>query len=323
MRRLLLVLALLAPSAAFAQDGPGGPKIYDELEALTSTTATPTITVDLPSDKQPLGARRGILGINVVNLGGFARVKSLKPGGPAERAGLKKWDTIIKIDGKPVRDRRDYVFLMSGRLAGDKVTVEWKSEDGWLKSANIVLEGGRRLATTEIQDDDDSDEPKKKKKKRRLVRRKKKPKTRKWYGWQGLISDVPTLVISLVGLAAENEIIGGIGLAGYGIGAPMSHFFHDNVGRGLISMALRGVLPAVTVLGTIAICGEASTCDDAAPLIVIGGLVMFVAVPAIDAAALSWQKLEPTVETKVSISLAPVIAPTDQGGATFGLAGSF
>jgi hypothetical protein len=322
MRLLLTALGLLTSSVALAQEGPGGPKIFEELDTLTSSTATAAVQPETRAPpKQPLGKRRGILGINVVNLGGFARVKSLKPGGPADRAGLKKWDTLIKIDGKNIRDRRDYVFVMSGKLAGEQVKVEWKSEDGWLKTAVVVLEGGRRI----VGDTGEPTVETPRKAKKRLVRRKPKPKTRKWYGWQGLVSDVPSLVVSLVGLITENAVVSGIGLAGYGTGAPMTHFFHENVGRGLISMALRGVVPAGTVLGTIAICdGEARVCDDASPLVVIGALIMFIAIPAVDAAALSWQKLEPPkVETSVKISLGPAVAPRDDGGATFGLAGQF
>ena len=323
MRLLPLALLSLAPSLALAQEGPGGPKLYDELEALTSTTSTTTYDQEAEEEeepqKQPLGNRRGILGINVVNLGGFVRVKSLKPKGPAERAGIKKWDTIVSIDGKPIRDRREYVFLMAGRLAGQTVTLEWRGEDASLKKATIVLDAGRRIIGEGSGKAESG-----KKKKVRVVRRKKKPKTRKWYGWQGLVSDVPSLVISVIGLATENEVVAGIGLAGYGIGTPMAHFFHDNVGTGLISMALRGVIPGLTVLGTIAICDEARICSDASPLVVIGAITMFVAIPAVDAAALSWQKLEPPkVDTSVKVSIAPAIAPTDRGGAMFGLAGRF
>jgi hypothetical protein len=307
------MLASIIALALIAQD-PGGPK----LDAKTSTTSTSTAA---RTPKKPKSKRRGILGINVVNIGGQVRVKSIKRGGAAAKAGIEKWDAILSIDGKPVKDRREYVFLMAGKRGGEDVVVEWKGDDNAVHKKSIVLEGGRRII--EHDEDRDDDRRERKKSRRAHVRRKPKVKTTKWYGWQGIVSDVPSLLFMVSGLIVDNTIVSGIGLVGYSIGTPLTHFFHDNVGRGLISLSLRVGIPALTVLGTIGICDETRVCSDAAPLAVIGGLIMFVAVPAVDAAALSWQKLEPQRETSVNISLVPAVAPAGEDGVTFGLAGAF
>ncbi len=313
MRLPIIAVGLLVASSAYAQEDPGGPKIFRELDALTSTSAaTSTIAPPPPPLHTPIGKGRGILGINVVDLGGHVRIKSLKPDGPAERAGIVKWDTLVSIDGVRVANRRGYVAVMAEKHAGQPVIVEWMTGDGATHTARVALDAGRRAI---------SDSPTRARIKRRLRRVPRRPRTRKWYGWQGLASDAASLV--LVAFTSKSSILGGLGLVGYGIGTPLTHFFHENVGMGLLSMGLRVAVPALTVLGTIGICDEARVCSDATPLAVVGGLIMFVVVPAVDAAALSWQKLEPERTTSVGVSLAPTVAPTDRGGATFGLAGTF
>lgn len=326
MQALILLPALLA------QQGPGGPKIWRELDALTSSTATVaedtppidtgTATAAPPTEppKTPVVAKRGILGVNVVNLGGRLRIKALKPGGPAERAGLQKWDTLVSIDAEPVPNRSTYVRLMAGRRAGDIVGVEWRGADGELRFKQIELGAGRpalerRGPTVEVE----------RKRRRRVRRRKKRVRTRRWYGWQPLIADAASLTLVL--FSGQEPIVGGLGLAGYGIGAPMSHFFHGNVGKGLLSMGLRVGLPALTILGTVAICDEPRSCEDATLLITLGALATFAAIPAVDSSVLSWQHLEPKKKKKkpaVDVTFGPAIGPVRHGdGMTFGLGGAF
>ena len=143
--------------ALLIAQSPGGPKqIFEELDTMTSSTATVTETAtttpeigEAPppaADKRaPVeGERRGILGVNVVNLGGRVRVKSLKKNGPAQRAGIRRWDTLIAIGGQPVLDRGGYVRLMRGRKAGESVDVEWETSAGERFARKIKLGAGRR-----------------------------------------------------------------------------------------------------------------------------------------------------------------------------------
>ena len=78
---------------------------------------------------------RGFLGINIVNVdadraaafnlktedGAF--VEQVEPGKPAEKAGVKPGDTIVKVDGVPVKDTRDLIGYVSGKAPGSKVQL--------------------------------------------------------------------------------------------------------------------------------------------------------------------------------------------------------
>jgi S1-C subfamily serine protease len=81
---------------------------------------------DLRSGKRP---QQPFLG---VSLGSGARIADLEPGGPAADAGLRRGDTIVSLDGRPVRAPGDVAAAVQRRRVGDRVTV-------------VVRRGGRRI----------------------------------------------------------------------------------------------------------------------------------------------------------------------------------
>jgi serine protease Do len=78
---------------------------------------------------------RGFLGINIVNVdadraaafdlkaqeGAF--VESVEAGKPAEKAGVRPGDTIVRVDSVPVRDTRDLIGYVSSKSPGSKVQI--------------------------------------------------------------------------------------------------------------------------------------------------------------------------------------------------------
>jgi aminopeptidase YwaD len=68
-----------------------------------------------------------------VKLGG------VRAGSPAEKAGLQAGDLIIRFDGKPVGNLEDFVFVLRGKRAGDRVEVIYRrgTEEG---TTSAVLE---------------------------------------------------------------------------------------------------------------------------------------------------------------------------------------
>ena len=89
----------------------------------------------LPQLREKGKVVRGFLGINIVNVdtdraaafdlkgqeGAF--VESVETGKPAEKAGVRPGDTIVKVDSVPVKDTRDLIGYVSGKAPGSKVQL--------------------------------------------------------------------------------------------------------------------------------------------------------------------------------------------------------
>lgn len=63
----------------------------------------------------------GTLGITMEEKNGEVRVKTLSPGGAAEKAGLKKGNLLAEIDGQAVKSIADVRLLLWDRKPGDRV----------------------------------------------------------------------------------------------------------------------------------------------------------------------------------------------------------
>ena len=83
---------------------------------------------------------RGYLGVGITNVHPFvegvglpdekgAFVKNVQSGTPAERAGIKPYDVIRKVDGAPVENAADLVRKISSVAPGSKVEIEvWRDK---------------------------------------------------------------------------------------------------------------------------------------------------------------------------------------------------
>jgi len=93
---------------------------------------------------------RGYLGINIANLdtdkaaafhlkiedGAF--VQSVQAGDPADKAGIKPGDTIVRVDSTPVKDIRDLIGYVSAKSPGTKVKLD-VLRDGKEMTVNATL----------------------------------------------------------------------------------------------------------------------------------------------------------------------------------------
>ena len=70
------------------------------------------------------------------------RLEGVRAGSPAERAGLRSGDVIIRFAGVSVRTLEDLVFALRSRRAGDEVEVRFL-RDGAPQTVRAVLEPRR------------------------------------------------------------------------------------------------------------------------------------------------------------------------------------
>ncbi|HMA96486.1 MAG TPA: hypothetical protein VKP30_27560 [Polyangiaceae bacterium] len=110
------------------------------------------------------------------------------------------------------------------------------------------------------------------------------------------------------------------GIGGYVLGAPIVHFSHGNIGRGLGSLGLRAALPIVLTFGGVPVPGHCpyehssednsnrTWCDTG--YVEIWALAVLGPAMALDAALLAWEKV-PAEHPTITGSRAPLrIHPT-------------
>ncbi len=158
--------------AAINQGNSGGPLVNQRGEVVGISTAmnygAENIAFAVPVDTlksvvdqlQSEGrVRRGYLGVNITNLDertaeafgvdstNGALVSNVSPGGPAESAGLRNGDIIVKVDDHRVVDTRDLIDYVAGKAPGTRVKVEFV-RNGRSLDSQILL--GERDSVNEV-----------------------------------------------------------------------------------------------------------------------------------------------------------------------------
>lgn len=77
----------------------------------------------LLSEKQELPPA-GVLGVNLEDKNGECRIKSLSPSGAGEKAGLKKGDVLLAIDGQAVKAVADVRLVLWDKKPGEHVRIK-------------------------------------------------------------------------------------------------------------------------------------------------------------------------------------------------------
>ena len=133
--------------------------IYRPAQNIGFAVPINTLKTILPQLRDKGKVTRGFLGINIQNVdtdraaafglksqdGAF--VESVEPGKPADKAGVRPGDTIVRVDSVPVKDTRDLIGYVSGKPPGStvKITV---IRDGKEQTLNAAL-AERRDETVE------------------------------------------------------------------------------------------------------------------------------------------------------------------------------
>jgi hypothetical protein len=121
-----------------------------------------------------------------------------------------------------------------------------------------------------------------------------------WYGWQSLSTDGAALLLLIAASASSDlksdvsSVLGYSSLGVYLLGGPVTHFAHDNPGRGLGSLALRAGLPIA--FGTIGYYGEDCSGGDDYDLCgivgaLLGGVLGIATAVTVDAAVLGYEEV--------------------------------
>jgi len=72
----------------------------------------------------------GTLGVSLEDKNGECRIKSLSPGGAGEKAGLKKGDVLLAIDGQAVKAVADVRLALWDKKPGDHVRIKLRRKHG-------------------------------------------------------------------------------------------------------------------------------------------------------------------------------------------------
>ena len=109
-------------------------------------------------------SRKGFLGIGMDAVDGGVmiashggRSKGVTEGSAAEKAGLKEGDIITAVDGKPVKSPKELTDIITGRKAGDDVTVSYR-RGGEDKTAVATLGSRNEIKAATTMDGRDINE---------------------------------------------------------------------------------------------------------------------------------------------------------------------
>ncbi|MCK4547124.1 MAG: DUF512 domain-containing protein [Candidatus Eisenbacteria sp.] len=75
-------------------------------------------------------------------------IAAVKPGSVAERAGLRAGEYLVTINGEPIRDMVDYLYLSSE----EELEVEVESPEGKTRTAHLVRRSGEDLGLEPVPD---------------------------------------------------------------------------------------------------------------------------------------------------------------------------
>jgi serine protease Do len=118
------VLGVIVPMAPQATSEVAGVEWYDS--GIGFAVPLASISERLEQMKKGDDQHSGILGIGLTPKNphvASAKLATVRPDSPAGKAGLKKGDRIVEIDGKPIHTQTDLRFALGTRYGGDKIIV--------------------------------------------------------------------------------------------------------------------------------------------------------------------------------------------------------
>jgi S1-C subfamily serine protease len=93
---------------------------------------------ELPTLERGGTVRHPFLGVGAVSGRGGAIVRQVEPGGPAARAGLRRGDVIVSLDGTKISDSGGLTAAVAAHRPGDSVSVGYV-RNGTRHSVSVKL----------------------------------------------------------------------------------------------------------------------------------------------------------------------------------------
>jgi serine protease Do len=135
------VMGVIVPIAPQGASQVAGVEWYDS--GIGFAVPLASIADRLELMKKGEDQRPGLLGIGMLPKNPHAapaKLAAVRPDSPAGRAGLKKGDRIIELDGTPIRTQNDLRFALGPRYGGERVRVVARRGDERLERT-ITLVG--------------------------------------------------------------------------------------------------------------------------------------------------------------------------------------
>jgi serine protease Do len=147
--------AILTDTNAYAGVGFALPsntvvQVYNQLIGPEHRVQRGSIGIEFNAQENPAIAR-------VYGVQSGITISSVVPGSPADRAGLKVGDTIVSVDGKPIKNGDELVSDIAGRRPGAKVTLGY-FRNGKKEEAAVTVADRAKLFASRLGEQEENGE---------------------------------------------------------------------------------------------------------------------------------------------------------------------
>src|SRR5437763_8707848 len=144
--------AILTDTNAYAGVGFAMPsntvvQVYNQLISPEHRVSRGSIGIMFNAQENPAIAR-------VYGTGSGITISDVTAGSPAEQAGLKVGDTIVSVDGKPVKNGDELVSDIASRKPGSKVSIGF-IRNGKKQDANVTVADRAKLFAARLGDEEE------------------------------------------------------------------------------------------------------------------------------------------------------------------------